>query len=144
MTVQLTALPPVAKSFSTKCTKCDQERYHRVISHVDEKSAKIECEICHKKSTFKLKPVKAAKAKSTSPKKPRTKKATGPSGPSWEELQQKLGGNTRQAYSIKAKYSTNVAIEHPKFGLGFVVSASGDRIEAMFQDGVRTLVHARP
>ena len=138
----LTELPPVAKSFSTVCTKCKEERYHRVISHVDEKSAKIECEICHKKSTFKLKPPKKA-SKSSAGSKSRTRKAPAAQGPSWDDLNAKLGGEKRQSYSLSARFSANTAIDHPKFGLGFVITSNVDRIEALFQDGLRVLVHGR-
>ena len=45
---------------------------------------------------------------------------------------------------MKAKFALANAIEHPKFGLGFVTAATNEKIEVMFSEGGRALVHNRP
>ena len=89
----LLELPDVARSFSHFCKKCDQERLHKVLVHVDDKTAKIECEICKKKSTFKLTPPKAAKVVKAKSKSKSTKpKTVSTRMPSWDDLNSKLSG----------------------------------------------------
>ena len=47
-------LPPVAKNISYYCKKCDSERYHKVIAHTSSIAAKLECEVCKSKKTYKI------------------------------------------------------------------------------------------
>ena len=71
-------LPAVAKNVLYQCKKCDAERYHRVLAHTSETSAKIECEICGSKKTFKLtKPKSAAKKENHSQCKEKSFKDSG-------------------------------------------------------------------
>lgn len=130
-------LPPVAKSFSHHCSKCEGEKYHRVLAHPTPKSAKIECEICGKKSTFKL----------SSPKKPRVagaKKAAVSATKKrdeWLNLVQQNDGSNARTYSIREKFKANEKIEHVKFGVGFIMGVAGDRVTVLFEDGEKTLIH---
>ncbi len=128
-------LPEVAKSFSQMCTKCDGEKYHRVLSHVDEFKAKVQCEICGKKSTFNMKPKKVTKARV-----PRQTKAQ-IAGGEWRARMDK-NPNAGRKYSIKEKFKAEEKFEHPKFGMGFVIAVSGTRITVLFEDGEKTLIHA--
>jgi hypothetical protein len=133
-------LPDVARSFSHFCKKCEQDRLHKVLVHVDAKTAKIECEICKKKSTFKLTPPKAAKT--TKPRAKSTKpKTVSARSPSWDDLNTKLSGQKSRPYRISETFSTDTPIEHPKFGTGYVITASPDRIEAVFREGMKLLIH---
>lgn len=47
-------LPKVASNIYIECKKCGQERYHKVLTHVNEASMKVECEVCHGKRTYKM------------------------------------------------------------------------------------------
>ena len=140
-------LPPVAKSFSDYCPKCEAERFHKVLTHVNDKSAKIECEICGKKRTFKIgAPKKAAKVKDpTKVKTPRAKKpdAAALKRGEWQTLNDSQGGSGSRQYSIKEHFSVKEKIQHPKFGLGFVTSVTTSRVVALFADGEKTLVQGQ-
>ncbi|MCB0363652.1 MAG: hypothetical protein KDD35_13075, partial [Bdellovibrionales bacterium] len=60
----LMTLPEVAKRVFLDCKKCDSGRYHIVLAHTSKTSAKVECEVCKSKKTFKL-----GKAKKSAPSK---------------------------------------------------------------------------
>ena len=138
----MTELPPVARSFSTFCKKCDTERLHKVLTHVDEKSAKIECEICKKKSTFKL----GASTKAPGPKKPRKEKVpSAPSGPNsqWLDFKNSRGFDKARKYKLADQFIKDECVEHPKFGFGFILNTNESRIEVVFEDGQKVLVHCR-
>ena len=133
---EIKELPAVGRSFTTPCKKCAEDRMHRVLAHSeDKKSAKIECEICKKKSTYKL----AAEKKPKVPKKPKAPAA--PKGPGFEELRAKNASKPKP-YRISEKFEKDAAVEHPKFGVGYVVNVGDQRIEVVFEDATRVLVHA--
>jgi hypothetical protein len=137
----ITELPPVAQNVFISCKKCAAERYHKVLAHTSETSAKVQCEVCGSKKTFKL-----AKPKAPKKARPKTKK-DGKAGqmatPPWATLKEQLASTTAQAYKMGDFYKINTPIQHPKFGLGFIVLSTPQRIDVVFEDGQRSLVHNR-
>ena len=141
----MTQLPAVAKNFFYFCKKCDAERYHKVLTHTSSSSAKIQCEVCSSKKTYNLETVKKAAAKrlTKTPAKPRG--AAAKKNKHMEEyssLRAKMGENTAK-YNMRDAFKANQALEHPKFGLGFIVEAQSDKIQVVFEDETRSLVHNR-
>ena len=139
---ELSVLPGVAKNVLYACKKCEAERYHRVLAHTSETSAKIECEICGSKKTFKLntkKPSTRKKASATTKK--RASKTIAPT--LWIELNEKFGSSGALDYNFKTAFEANTILNHAKFGIGYITKVEGQRIEVVFQDQVRQLVHAR-
>lgn len=133
-------LPAVAKSFFTLCKKCDADRYHRVLTHTSASSAKIECEVCHSKKTYTLpKPGVARKASTVS--KGRTTARRNSHADEYNQLMLNRGSETGTVFSIRTKYAVDEKIDHPKFGAGFVKTVQMDRVDVMFQDEVKTLIH---
>lgn len=152
-----TELPPVAKSFYTLCKKCEAERYHVVLAHTSEKSAKIKCEVCGSQKSYTLpKAKKASTSSASSTAKTPGVKAPGRRGKNSEEsrrashlaeyesLLQANDSSPTQTYSMKTKFENNHKLNHPKFGLGIIRVAQPEKIEVVFQDEVRSLIHNRP
>jgi transcription elongation factor Elf1 len=143
-----TQLPPVAKSFFTHCKKCDADRYHTVVAHTTATSAKLKCEICGAASTYKL-PKAGAAAKAKRPlagaaAKRKEAAASAKKNAHAEEFQSLMNSaGDPQSYTMKAKFNANTKLKHPKFGMGFVRTAQPDKIEVVFEDEVRSLVHNR-
>tara|TARA_B100001248_G_scaffold251745_2_gene227187 strand:+ start:12344 stop:12733 length:390 start_codon:yes stop_codon:yes gene_type:complete len=127
------SLPAVAKSFPTYCKKCDCERYHKVIAHKTAVSAKVQCEVCGRNSTFS---VGAKRQKSLRTKKTKTLG-------NWQEIQEHLDKEKASEYSIRSKFDEKQTILHTKFGFGYVMKADPTKIEVVFQEGVKSLVHNR-
>lgn len=130
------ALPAVASRTYSDCKKCGIERFHIVVAHTGESSAKLECEVCHTKKTLKLKP---AKAKSSKPKKVRVPSSAG----RWEEVKGLVNESEKQSYSMKTTFPLHATVDHPKFGVGVVTAVAGHSMEVVFPDGARSLVHGR-
>jgi hypothetical protein len=137
------SLPPVAKSFYTFCKKCDTDRYHTVLAHPTPATAKIKCEVCGKSGTWKLPTSSAAKKRAASESAARSPKARSSHREQWETLVQSNGTATEETYSLKKKFEANTLLNHPKFGKGFIRTAQADRIEVVFEDEVKTLMHNR-
>lgn len=131
----ITTLPSVAQKVYEFCKKCDCERYHVVLAHTDPETAKIECEVCKKKSKITTKKKKAPVKRKTTPKVNSADK--------WNEM---LTSNSEPSapYSMKSKYTANTKIEHARFGVGIVTVVTGNQMEVVFQDGTKSLVHNRP
>ena len=147
------ALTPVAKSFTTYCKKCDAERYHTVLAHTTATSAKVQCEVCKAKSTYKL-PKAGAKASASGAKRPlagaalkRKEQAASAKknahSNEYSSLLATVEKSDAAKYNMKNKFPANSKVQHPKFGLGFVRMSHAEKIEVIFEDEVRQLVHNR-
>ncbi|MCB0370523.1 MAG: hypothetical protein KDD45_14140 [Bdellovibrionales bacterium] len=140
-------LPPVAKSFYTFCKKCDADRYHKVLAHTTATSAKIECEVCHSKKTYSL--PKAQSRKTTSSGAPRTRRVVSENQKKaahqseYQELLESVANQENVSYNVKTKFNASTKLEHPKFGLGFIRTVQPDKIEVVFSDEVKVLIHNR-
>ena len=137
-------LPTVAKKVFHPCKKCETERYQVVLAHTSMTTAKLECEVCKTKNTLTLEDT--SRVRTAIPKKPSAKatKAKAASHTArWTGVRDTAAGNPAP-YSMKKSFETGAALEHPKFGLGFVISANGQAIQVVFEDGERQLVHNRP
>ncbi len=131
-------LPAVAKNIYLPCKKCDENRYHRVLAHKSKNSAKLECEICSGKKTFTLK--KARKKATGAKKKTATKRVK---KNSFAALLTDIGTEGTVPYSMKSKFDEKAAIDHSKFGLGFVTESTALKVQVVFEDATRELVHNR-
>lgn len=145
--MSMNTLPPVAKSFFAFCKKCDADRYHVVLAHTSSTSAKIKCEICGSQKTYSLpkaqtrtgKPLTGAAAK----KREQTMNSRKSSHRNEYEMLMSNEGAPTVPYNMKSKFEKNTKLEHPKFGMGFIKDALSDKIEVVFEDEVRTLIHNR-
>jgi len=138
-------LPAVARNVNMPCKKCGVDRYFVVVAHTSATSAKTKCEVCGATKTYKLESAK--KAATGAAKKSKAAKAAeahaANSAAFWNELKDKIGTSQVHRYEMGKTFKTAMAIEHPKFGLGFVTNAFSDKIEVAFQEGGRFLVHNR-
>lgn len=142
-------MPVVGKSFYAFCKKCDTDRYQTVLALPTETSAKLQCEVCKAKSTWKVPKAKAAKG-TTAPRGAAAKaKATAEAARSaahaaeYENFSNSLEKTPAVTYTMKGQFAKDAKINHPTFGLGFVRSSQSDKIEVVFPNEVRSLVHNR-
>lgn len=131
------ALPAVASRTYSECKKCGVERFHVVVAHTSPTAAKLECEVCHTKKTFKL---EAAKKKRAT--KPKTAKA-GSAASRWDDVKNLVNEGEQKNYSMKNTFTLHNTINHPKFGVGIVTAVQSQSMEVVFEDGMRSLVHSR-
>lgn len=136
----MTSLPAVAKKVYFECKKCETTRYQTVVTHMSLTSAKLECEVCKTKNSFKLEEPK--RTRTIAPKKKITAKAAAGLMARWGQLRDHNAVKPLP-YNMKATFETGAAIDHPKFGLGFVIGVGGQAIQVVFEDAERSLVHGR-
>ncbi len=134
-------LPAVAKNFYYPCSKCDSERYHRVLAHLSKTEAKLECEVCGSKKKYKIGSSMAGKkTKKTTTRKT---KSSSKHEDNWNELKEKYSDLPTEVYSIRGSYRADTVIDHPTFGIGVITEADTRKIEVCFQEGIKTLMHRR-
>lgn len=129
-------LPEVGKNIYIQCKKCDRERYFKVITHVSATSAKCECEVCKTKKTYKLE----------SPKKPKTTAKTRASvakAAEWEKMVSDRSSSKKIPYRLNTKFEVDQVLDHPMFGVGVVTKALAAKIEVIFKQETKILIHAQ-
>lgn len=137
-------LPPVAKSFFTFCKKCNADRYHVVLAHTTSKSAKIKCEVCGSQKSYSLPKAGATGGAKVTRTRASSEGARRSShNAEYEALMNAQESSKEISYTVKGKFQVNQKINHPKFGLGIVRDAQQDKVEVVFSDEVRNLVHNR-
>jgi len=142
--MEFTELPEVAKNIYYDCTKCDRERYFKVLAHTSETTAKLQCEVCGAKRKLdiakKKKKAKKAKTAKKARKKATTKKVLDHQEV-YSGLQEKNEGKAPVAYLISGNFAKDMVIDHPSFGVGYVTSCMGHKLEVVFEEGVKDLIH---
>ncbi len=136
-----TPLPTVAKKVYYKCAKCACDRYQVVTAHTSSITARLECEVCKTKNTFRLEEPKT-RSRSAVPKKTGTRSKVASHVAKWTQLRDNISGSPL-SYNMKKEFEVGACLDHPKFGLGFVVNVSGQAIHVIFEDEERSLVHNR-
>lgn len=141
-----TDVPVVGKSFYTFCKKCDTDRYQTVLAMPTPTSAKIKCEVCGSSKTWKAPKAGAtgaprgaaatAKAKSVAAK-------ASAHNAEYETLSKEMSDAPEVPYSMKNKFDKKSRLKHPTFGTGYIRAVQAEKIEVVFQDEVRSLVHNR-
>lgn len=138
MTAEL-KLPPVAKNIYLECTKCETKRYFRVLAHTSESTAKLECEVCSAKKKFTVGGEKVAKK--VKKKRVTRKKVT--DADAWAALHVERGDKASIGYNVKKIFTDTDVIAHPKFGVGYITKVHPNKVEVLFEEGSKELIHGR-
>ena len=125
---------PVAKDIVTVCSRCKLELNHIVVRHNTEGIVdRVKCHTCG--FEHKYKPVKKkapAKKRKTAVRKKSPEKE-------YASLMEKNIDAESVPYSMKSAFNEGDVIEHKTFGRGFVTAISFERIEVLFEGGIKML-----
>jgi len=58
----------------------------------------------------------------------------------WNELHDLSEGQASKKYKLSEEYEPNSALQHPKLGWGYVLTSQNNRIEVLFEDGIKVLI----
>lgn len=58
----------------------------------------------------------------------------------WNELHDLSEGQASKKYKLSEEYEPNTALQHPKLGWGYVLTSQNNRIEVLFEDGIKVLI----
>jgi hypothetical protein len=134
------------------CTKCRLDLGHRIVAVVHGRPKRVICMTCGSEHNYREPRGQTTQARSHSTKrggKPTRKTTDRQSRQEAERLQswrERTGAQAREAftaYSTDQRYDRDQLVYHRKFGAGYVVEVLEDKkVAVMFQDGVKTLIHA--
>jgi hypothetical protein len=120
------------------CTKCKLELGHTIIAIVDNKPKKVKCNTCNGQHVYRSKPPETGKTTKRAGRKRKT-----PEEIYNEHITQISGGDLSGArtYRIDGSFAVDELIDHPKFGVGIVMSiVKTNKVETLFKDGPRLLI----
>lgn len=124
------------------CTKCKMILAHTVLAKVETKIARVRCNTCMGEHAYRANPPgtrKAATAKKKAPgSKATVKKAE---AKPFDSLFTEKSLASAQPYSPKGRYAQGDVLQHPTFGVGLVESIRDDKVDAIFRQGPKTLIH---
>jgi len=73
-----------------------------------------------------------------------TPAAPAPKQVKWKEAVGSQPDGAFAPYSSAATFAKDSLVSHPKFGKGIVVEVDGNKIQILFEDGPKKLLHATP
>ncbi|MGQ9858508.1 MAG: hypothetical protein ACUVS3_07430 [Thermodesulfobacteriota bacterium] len=124
---------------------CHCPRCRLVLTHVilhfeaDGSIGAVQCRTCGAKHP--LKGALSSRVRNPPPS-PKTLKPLLEGG-SYQERLSRMARQELVRYNPEGRYGENQAIEHSHFGVGFVLQSKEDRIEVLFQNGIKVLVQGR-
>ena len=127
------------------CTRCRILTNHRIVAMVNGMVKRVICLTCQSQHNYRQPPgeKKEAGARVMRVSK-EMKKTSAPSGGArifaqWVKSKEELNEAPRP-YKLQSAFETGEALEHPKFGLGFVQRViPPNKIEVMFEAEIKTL-----
>jgi len=122
-----------------QCTKCKILTIHTIVAMVAGRVARVKCNTCSGEHNYRT--PKAEKALIT--RRCTIAKAGKSSAPcyqdQWNTALARLKGKTAMAYNMEGRYTKDMIITHPNFGLGVVTSLSYGKMEVFFNLGPKWL-----
>jgi excinuclease UvrABC nuclease subunit len=58
----------------------------------------------------------------------------------WQELHTLSEGQPAKKYKITDSFESNTSLDHAKLGWGYVLTSQNNRLEVLFEDGIKILV----
>ncbi len=127
------------------CTKCKMLLGHTIVAMVETKIARVRCNTCMGEHAYRasVPGTKRAAKTDAAAKKPRATatRAKKPEALPFETLFEGRDLSAARRYSPKERFAEDEVIEHPTFGLGLVQAVREDKIDAVFKQGPKTLIH---
>ncbi len=136
----------VGKEILSHCNKCKLTLAHIIVTMKSLSEAdKVMCKTCKGTHSYKdpAGPTKKAIAVKKIVGKKTSSRTSMPIEQVWAEAMNKTHRQSKE-YSIKGIFEMGDIISHPSFGLGVVDKVvDGNKIEVIFRDDYRTLIHKK-
>jgi hypothetical protein len=132
----------VGQEVEAYCSKCQIVLPHQIAKLTGSRISRVTCSTCqdahaYRKSSPKL-PTNATPAQKQAMEDRRRAQAAA----SYEVVMQSFETAQAQPYTIRSTFEANDFIEHKTFGTGRVLrTLAGNKVEVMFKEGAKILVH---
>jgi hypothetical protein len=138
----------VGGEIDAKCTRCRRVTNHRIVAMVDGLVKRVICLTCDSQHTYHQPQDRKGPAAAQVRRVGRElKKTSAPQGGArvfalWMKGREELtaAGGQARPYRLQEGYQSGEAIDHPKFGLGFIQKIiPPGKMEVMFENEIKTL-----
>ncbi len=139
-------VPRVGGEVDASCTKCKMLLGHTILAMVGSRIARVRCNTCQGEHNFRTGGEKTrAPRASSAPKRPAARAAAvaAASGGTLDALIKGKDISQPVRYHPAQAFGKDAVIQHPSFGLGVVISVRGEKMDVMFDAGLKTLAHQR-
>jgi hypothetical protein len=118
---------------------------HTIEAVVDGRITRVHCNTCGGQHAYRASAPGTAGASGTQTRATRaTRSRTTPAAVLYADLLRGRDANAARPYSSTERFVPNELIHHATFGLGVVTALKDvNKIEVLFADGVKTLIHRR-
>ncbi|MFH1223360.1 MAG: hypothetical protein V1647_03340 [Pseudomonadota bacterium] len=132
----------VGNHIVTHCGRCDHDMNHTVVAHgADGIVARVKCMVCGSEHNYKRTTPARTKISGAANT---IKKVNIPMGPKhWEEAKASASNKVPLTYKMTDWFNKNSLIQHPTLGEGVVIQSYDNKIDVIFRDGIKPLVHNR-
>ncbi|MEW5725705.1 MAG: hypothetical protein AB1896_21525 [Thermodesulfobacteriota bacterium] len=137
----------VGAEIDAHCTRCRMVTNHRVVAMVEGVVKRVICLTCQGQHNFRPPPGEKRPRRAKVVRQARDGRpaaGTKSSRPlrQWTERKEALDPASHpRTYALSADFDEGETLEHPTFGLGFVLKKIGsDKIEVLFEKEVKVLV----
>lgn len=137
------ATPIVGKDVDSWCTKCKMVLAHTIEAVANGRISRVHCNTCNGQHAYRAKAPGTAGAT-----RARTTRSTGtraaPAAVLYADLVRGRDAAAAKPYATTDRFAERDLIKHASFGLGVVTSLKDvNKIEVLFADGAKTLIHRR-
>jgi len=136
--------PIVGKDIDSWCTRCRMVLAHTVEAVVNGRVTRVHCNTCHGQHAYRAKaPGTGAKSGTRTRSGDAARVAAKPVR-DYATLLRGRDGSSARVYGTTERFKDGDLIRHATFGLGMVTELrDGNKIDVLFADGSKTLIHRR-
>jgi len=130
----------VGEHIVTRCSRCNNDMNHTVVAQgADGIVARVKCMVCSSEHNYKR---SVSKITGSQSRTTRVAKVNVPTGYKlWEEAKNGAVNKVPINYSMDQKFQKNNLICHPTLGEGVVMNAYDNKIDVIFRNDIKALVH---
>jgi hypothetical protein len=138
--VYVSNVPLVGGDVDAFCTRCKLKLGHTVLAIAKNRIARVRCNTCQGEHAYRVSAPGTAK-----PRRESSGRSTRPEAAalSLEELLEGRDVSHPHRYSAGELFAKGEVVQHTAFGTGVVVEVRGDRFDAIFPGGIKTLAQRK-
>lgn len=130
----------VGKDVDSWCPKCKLMLAHTIEAMVGTRITRVHCNTCKAQHAYRAsQPGQSAARRSGG-----ASRAAAAAPPDYAKLMRGRDPAKARRYAVSERFTPTELLDHPTFGIGVVTGVKdGNKIEVVFPDGSKTLIHAR-
>ena len=132
----------VGQEVEAYCSKCQLVLGHHIAKLTGPRISRVECSVCKDTHAYRKAQPKVSINATPAQKLAVANRKKAQAAASFEAVMQQFDSSGAQPYALASVFEANDFIEHKTFGTGKVLrTLAGNKVEVMFKEGSKILVH---